>query len=273
MQDSGLHTIGDMSESGGLAGFEYSGKKDETPFETFLRYTDEKHKSATQLSTILQDRMVKGTHMLDVGAGNGEYLHRALAKVKGLQDVMLTLIEPSDSYVDQLHTRFRDIPAIKVRIIRSTFEKFDSKRKLDIVLMSHVLSRLEWNQQLAKALSLLKPGGVLIVVLRGKDDVYTFKMQFKPLLFGKTYKALIIDDVLERLSNNAAFGVSRYPVRSVLNIPYSKNVEDTRKIIEFYLNERWLNIPISIQQGALRYIANKKGRLNQLDCIAVVEKV
>lgn len=272
MQDSDSHITDGVNESEDLVGFEYSGKKDETPFETFLRYTDEKHKSATQLSVILQDRLTRGVDILDVGAGNGEYLHLALAKIKSPEDITLTLVEPSDNYVAQLSTRYSDLSGIKVKTVHSTLEDFSSDQKFDAILMSHMLSRSSWNEQLTKGLSLLKPNGALIIVLRGKDDVYTFKMRFKPLLFGEAYKALIIDDVLEKLSSDNRFKVSKHPVPSELRVPFREDIDDTKAVIEFYLNKRWVDIPASVQQEVLRYIADKKGRLSQLDCIAVIER-
>ena len=58
------------------AGFEYRKKRDETPFETFLRYTDEKEKSAIKLAAVLQEGLHEHARILDVGTGNGEYLQR-----------------------------------------------------------------------------------------------------------------------------------------------------------------------------------------------------
>ena len=62
-------------------GFEYRKKKNETPFETFLRYTDEKEKSAIELANILRDSLQESSKVLDIGTGNGEYLDLALTKI------------------------------------------------------------------------------------------------------------------------------------------------------------------------------------------------
>lgn len=60
-------------------GFEYKNKKHETPFETFLKYTDEKEQSAAELAKILAPRLSKGSKLLDIGTGNGEFLYLALS--------------------------------------------------------------------------------------------------------------------------------------------------------------------------------------------------
>jgi hypothetical protein len=47
-------------------GFEYKKKKGETPFETFLRYTDEKEQSATKLAAIIEQHVGEGSQLLDI---------------------------------------------------------------------------------------------------------------------------------------------------------------------------------------------------------------
>ena len=255
-------------------GFEYKKKKNETPFETFLRYTDEKEQSATKLSTLLQTRLKEGSHILDVGTGNGEYLNLALSKTNIPDGVKLTLVEPSNDLVTRLEGRFeKQFPSINVRIVSSDLQAFDSNEKFDAILMSHLfyhVPRKIWGEQLAKALSLLTPTGVLIIVLREKDDAYYFKMMFKPILFDTSFKALTIDDVLDALPEAAALHIAKQTAASELKIPVEENFDDTISIIEFFLNKEWSDIPSSIQQSSLQFIKDKKGVFKQLDGIAVV---
>lgn len=259
-------------------GFEYKKKKNETPFETFLRYTDEKEKSAVELAVALQKKLSKGSVILDIGTGNGEYLDLALSKVEArvLDDVQLTLVEPSADLVAQLESRFaKRLPLSSVKVVNSGLQDFKTDDSFNVILMSHLfyhLPRGSWTAELSKALSILKEGGVLIIVLREKDDAYDFKMAFKPLLFDASFKALTIDDVLEVLPNQPVLRVEKQLVSSELHIPIESDLEDTVSIIEFYLNKEWRDIPADIKQSAMKFIRDKKGVFKQLDGIALVER-
>ena len=263
-----------MDSNNTSSGFEYKNKGQETPFETFLRYTNEKEKSSTQLAVILQDLLDDESKILDIGTGNGEYLHLTLAKISGLQKYDLTLLEPSEDLSTQLQSRFEGIVGKKqIHVATSTLTDFISEDKFDIILASHLfyhLPRRNWAVDLSRMVSLLKPGGVLIIVLREKDDAYTFKTQFKPLLFSSFTRALLLDDVLETLPGNVE--IEKYLAASELNIPYKSNEDDTISIIEFYLNKKWHDIPLSIQKNVLDFIEAHKGSFKQLDGIAVVKK-
>ncbi len=259
------------------AGFEYRNKTVETPFETFLRYTDEKEKSSEELAKVLQAQANgAGLHILDIGTGNGEYLALTLSKMQGLSNVKLTLLEPSGDLVKQLKDRFSKLlPESQVTVTNTNLEAFSTGETFDIVLASHLfyhITKHDWPLQLGKMLALLKPGGKLIIVLREKDDAYDFKMAFKPLLFGEDFKALILDDVLAALPDTDNLHVTRYTAKSTLKIPAESNNDDTVAIIEFYLNKQWQGITKSIQHDALEFINKKDNTFEQLDGIAVIEK-
>lgn len=114
-----------------------------------------------------------------------------------------TLVEPSDDLAKHPAARFEAlVPTSNLKILHSSLEDLTSDDSFDVILMSHMfyhLSRALWGKQLAKALSLLRPDGRLLVVLREKDDAYDFKMAFKPRLFDASFKALTIDDILNAL--------------------------------------------------------------------------
>jgi SAM-dependent methyltransferase len=257
-------------------GFEYKNKKDRSPFETFLRHTNQKEKSSNLLSKILQTPASESS-ILDLGAGNGEYLALLLSQMENTKNIHLTLVEPSTDLVKQLRDRFDTIlPRANVAIIPSDLDSFSSNKKFDTIIAAHLfyhIPRSSWSRQLEKMLSLLKPLGRLIIVLRGKDDAYTFKMEFKSRLSNKPFSAMTIDDVLSALPNVNRLKVTRHISESELKIPIDDNTEDTESIIEFYLSKQWPDIPTAIKQQALTFIRNKHGVFKQLDCIAVIEKI
>lgn len=259
-------------------GFEYKNKKNETPFETFLRYSDEKEQSARKLATVFRQRVNGPSSILDIGTGNGEYLELALSKIdsKAVNETTLTLVEPSDDLVTQSISRFsRLLSPHKVKVINSDLQAFKSDDTFDIVLMSHLfyhIPRKTWTQELSTAISLLKKDGILIIVLREKDDAYDFKMEFKPSLFDASFKALVIDDVLDALPENKSLHIERLSSFSKLHIPFKTSMEDTISIVEFYLNKEWADIPSHIQQASLDFIGKRKGIFKQVDGIAVISR-
>lgn len=255
------------------AGFEYRKSQAETPFETFLRYTNEKEQSASKLAMVLRERLGQESRLLDVGTGNGEYLDLALTKAAVSNKVSLTLVEPSDDLSIQLKDRFERFSSTKV--FTTDLQSFESDERFDVVLMSHLfyhIPRAMRGEQLARALSLLKQDGALVIVLREKDDVYDFKMAFKPLLSSAAFKALTIEDIMDSLPTELELGITRQTAASELTIPFKDNAADTQSIIEFLLNKKWDKIPPSVRQSALDFLKRKNGVLKQLDGIALVEK-
>lgn len=266
-----------MIKRSNATGFEYINKKTETPFETFLRYTDEKEQSAVKLASILEKKLHDGSTILDIGTGNGEYLKLALSKLENLKGLKLGLVEPSDDLTAQLEDRLRGLSATNnITVISSDLQNFVSSEKFDVILMSHLfyhIPRPIWAEQLTKALSLLKSNGTLIVVLREKDDAYDFKMEFKPLLFDVSFKALTIEDVLSELPISEKLKITRHTSLSELRVPLDQNMDDSVSIIEFYLNKQWIDIPASIQLDSLEFIRDRGGILKQRDGIAEIVKL
>lgn len=260
------------------SGFEYKNKKNETPFETFLRYSDEKEKSADKLATVLRTKLNKSSRILDVGTGSGEYLKLALSKIdpKTVKEITLTLVEPSNDFTVQLTDKFANLlPAHKLKVVNSDLQNLKGDDQFDVILMSHLFYHIPrdlWTQELLKALSMLKKGGVLILVLREKDDAYDFKMELKSQLFDASYKALVLDDVLGALPKNEDLRIERLLSLSELHFPTETSPDDTVSIIEFYLNKEWSDIPSPIQRASLDYLRGKGGIFKQVDGIAVVSK-
>ncbi len=265
-------------------GFEYrkGGTGNETPFEIFLKYTDEKDKSSAVLEKILSRLLVKeGMTCLDIGSGNGEYLCLAFSKVRNLKKMIITLLEPSVDLTRRLRRTAKLFPrGTSVRVVCSSFEDFTTDERFDIVLASHVplakddLARLPAIYMMM--LGLLKPNGVLIVVLREKDDIHRFRTKFKSLIMGRNYKSVTIGDaeqVLRRIANRLPLRLERLSARAKLRLPYPDNMRDVVTVAEFLLNKHWEEIPADIRDSALAYVRDKHGQLQQIDGFLVVRRV
>jgi SAM-dependent methyltransferase len=262
-------------------GFEYMNRGEKTPFETFLQYTNEKEKSAEVLAKFLEPSLSGGgKRLLDIGAGNGVYLESALEKAKSPHDTDITLLEPSIDFAKSLRESLSLRPILESADIANTsFDNFygNHKNAFDVALASHLpFTKDALATTLNNMLDVIREHGRLIVVLRGKDDAYEFRTIFKTHLNEtEDYSALIIDDALrifEELANERSLRISHADALSKLKIPMEKNMEDTIRIIEFYLNEQWDNIPENTRNSVLVYLGKRKGLLRQIDGFAVVDK-
>jgi len=262
-------------------GFEYMNRGEKTPFEIFLQYTNEKEKSAEVLAKFLEPPLSGGgKRLLDIGAGNGVYLESALEKAKSPHDIDITLLEPSIDFVKGLRESLSLRPILEsADIVNASFDNFygNYKNAFDVALASHLpFTKDTLAITLNNMLDVIREHGRLIVVLRGRDDAYEFRTIFKTRLNEEEgYSALVIDDalrVLDELASKCSLRISHADAISELKIPMEKNMEDTIKIVEFYLNERWDNIPENTRNSVLAYLDKKKGLLHQIDGFAVVDK-
>lgn len=264
-------------------GFEYrNNKEDKTAFEIFLRYSDEKEKSAAVLGRVLSRLLIKqGMTLLDVGSGNGEYLRLALCGARGIKKIIFTLLEPSPDLAKQLRLTAKRFPRnAVVKIVRSTFEDFMTDSRFNVVLISHVPLAKDRIENLPvvyrKMLGLLKPDGCLIVVLRGKDDIHEFRTVFKSRLTGRDYQSLTTDDavgILREIAKKMRLRISTLGANAKLRLPYPDNMRDVISIIEFFLNKKWEEFPGDIRESVLDYIKQRKGILHQIDSFALVRKI
>lgn len=264
-------------------GFEYRNNEEgKTAFETFLRYSDEKEKSAAVLGKILTQLLVKkGMTILDVGSGNGEYLRLALIGIRDMKKTILTLLEPSPDLVKQLRSTAKHFPRnAVVKVVRSTFENFTTNNWFDVVLASHVpLAKYRIENLPAvyrKMLGFLKPDGRLIIVLRGRDDIHEFRTVFKSRLMGRDYQSLTIDDatrILRKISKRVRLRISKFSVNAKLHLPYPHNMRDVISIVEFFLNRKWEEFPDDIREAVLTYIRRKKGIFRQIDGFVVAKRI
>jgi hypothetical protein len=110
------------------------------------------------------------------------------------------------------------------------------------------------------------------VLTRVNVDIADYKNAFKPLLFDKEFKALVLDDVLTALPDPDKLHIDRHIVDATLRIPINENMEDTIAIIEFLLNKPWIDIPQDIQLSALQFIRDKEACFSLRDGVAVITK-
>lgn len=265
-------------------GFEYRGdrRSGQTPFEIFLRCSDEKEKSAAVLGKILSQVLVRqDMTLLDVGSGNGEYLRLALCGVLNTKKVACTLLEPSPDLMKQLRRTTKSFPRnAVVKIVRSTFEDFTTDNRFDVVLASHVPLAKDNIKKLPEVyermFDLLAPDGCFIIVLRGKDDVHEFRTKFKPRLMGRKYRSLTTDDaarVLRRIAKTSSLRLSKFVAKATLRLPYPHNMRDVISVAEFFLNKSWEEIPKNVRKDILTYFQRKKGILRQIDGFLVVRRI
>lgn len=266
--------------SSSITTFEYQRKSTETPFETFLRYTNEKELSANVLAQILKKILSPQPQLsiLDIGTGNGEYLERALSEANLNISANITLLEPSRDLVTELQRRIPHFPSqYTCQIIQGTWEQFQSHSKFDCILASHLyhIKREDYFDSFSKMIDYLKPKGRLMYVLRQIDDAYHFKMSFKPRLFGEQFQAKTLEESLQtftHISERQALEISLHQSVSQLSIPLETNFEDAVAIIEFYLNKPWSEISPALQSEIIGYIKAKKCIFEQIDGIAVIAK-
>jgi cyclopropane fatty-acyl-phospholipid synthase-like methyltransferase len=257
--------------------FSYSAAQNtnESPFEVFLRYTNEKDASAQQLAAIFSDTG-RGARILDIGAGNGEHLDLILRQTAGLIDAHFTLLDRSPHMARCLEEKFASkLPENRLSIRCAAFEDFSTNERYDVVLAAHLfyqIPRENWQRQLERMTDLLQSNGKLAVVARKQDDSYYFKVAFKPRLFGDDFLPITIDDILQRLPPNANYA-AQYSAKSELNIPISTRPKDAQAIMSFYLGKPWHEIPSDIQQDALNFVQDRDGIFIQEDGIAVITRV
>lgn len=261
--------------------FYYTKKEKETPFETFLRCSNQKENSSVVVARILKNNSSrKNVKFLDIGTGNGEYLRMILDKINPKARIDFTLIEPSNDLIGQLRKTINFFPRNSTtKIIKKTWEEFEGFERFDIILASHLyhIPKEEYKIQLLKMINYLKTKGLLIFILRQEDDVYYFKMKFKPLFLGEKYQPLILNEALEifkKLSEKEALlKIKIFDSKAKLRIPIKNNFNDTITIIEFFLNKKWGKISGQIQKEIISFINKKRGIFEQIDGIALIRKL
>lgn len=259
--------------------FIYLNKTKETPFETFLRYSNSKEKSSIKIAEILNQylsNMNSEIQFLDIGTGDGSHIKQVLQKTMYENRINIELVEPSSDLIQELKRNLKGLPKnINAQIINELFEDFQPNRTYDIVLASHLYHIPDEDKvsQYSKMLDLLKPNGKLILVLKEDDDRQEFRMKFKPLLFSGDFKGLTLTRSLDFVRQIKPMPeIQTFQVEAMLEIPYKTDVDDTISIIEFFLNKTWEEIPTAVKAEVMEFIESKNGCLREIEGIAVISK-
>lgn len=245
-----------------------------TPFEIYLKYSNEKDVSIKQLNKLLSRYNNKTIKILDVGSGDGSYLLNSLPINNSFK---ITLIEPSKSLFKNLKKNTENIN--NYEIFNLTFEDYyrNNNTNYDIVLASHLyhFPQKEYSMFITQLISLLKDSGTLIWIERGLDEIAEFKKKFKTKLLPNRYPS----NWQPRNYNRVLSILKEKPGKteliinnSKLKFPYQENMNETIAIVEFYLNIVWVSIPKSIQKDILKYISNKNGLFKQEEGVLIYEK-
>jgi ubiquinone/menaquinone biosynthesis C-methylase UbiE len=245
-----------------------------TPFEIYLKHSNEKEISVKQLNKILSEIGNPSLKILDVGSGDGSYLLESLPEDRDIKTIFL---EPSKELFTKLKRNTKNNSNYKC--INQTFEEFYkiNNENFDIVLASHLyhFTQEEYPLFISQLIDLLNKSGTLIWVERGSDEIAEFKKKFKTKLLPDRYsdnweprnykKALSIlkdkSDKTELILNS-----------SELKFPYKESLEETIAIVDFYLNIDWISIPESIQKEILEYISERKGIIQQEEGVIIYKK-
>jgi tRNA (cmo5U34)-methyltransferase len=103
------------------------------------------------------------THLLDVGAGAGNYTLRLLAEIPGLD---VTLVDLSRPMLDRAEERLRGSTASRVTCLQADVRELDlGEHRFDVITAAAVLHHLrtteEWETVFAAFHRALRPGGSL----------------------------------------------------------------------------------------------------------------
>lgn len=261
-------------------GFKYSGKSGSTPFETFLKYSDEKKKSSAVLSSILKNQIKKNNFsILDIGSGNGDYIIQSLLKAKINHTIELTLLEPASALFKSLQKNVSSLPnTVLTKLVNRTWQSFNPIKRFDLILASHLyhIPKDKDYENYSKMINFLNDGGILVLVLREKDDFYNLKKKYGTMLFGKDFNPKCIEESIKTFDRLKAEGSKisskLLQSRSTLRIPLETNYSDAISILEFILDIEWRKIKPEIQNQILGDIKARKYVLNLVDGIAVIRR-
>jgi len=245
-----------------------------TPFEVYLKYSNEAEVSIVQLNKILSRFKNNQVKILDVGSGDGSYLLQSLPEDNRFK---ITFLEPSKDLFNKLKKNIQKCNNCVAT--NKTFEDFYTKNsnKFDIILASHLyhFPTEEYPIFLSQLISLLEDSGTLIWVERGIDEVTYFKKRFKSMLLPDRYpenwqprnykKAL---SILKEQTGEIELILNK----SELKFPYKENFDEVIAIVEFYLNIDWISIPVKVQNEILEYIEDKGGVFKQEENMIIFKK-
>jgi SAM-dependent methyltransferase len=216
-----------------------------TAFELFRLQTDQKEMARTAILKVLGAKPLNT--LVDVGAGDG-----ALTSMISRNFDKKILIEPNERFAAEAARRLPQARIIKTRIEDAQFDFL-----ADVVLMSHVLYYVEpekWRETLMKCYDILKPGGIIIILLQSPKSDYMKIFD----IFGIRHHDLdrILSDEI-----HTQIGMKVELFDSIKSVVECRDETDVIEIGEFMLNCRpgWRPFP------AARLLDVTKGVVGQTE--------
>jgi 2-polyprenyl-3-methyl-5-hydroxy-6-metoxy-1,4-benzoquinol methylase len=103
-----------------------------------------------------------GKKILEVGPADGHMTHGLV------KDFNLTLVEPSETFCQQLRQSFP-----RAKVICSLVEDFDPPERFDNILLCHLLDNVRDPQQVVRmAARWLSPGGKVVAISSNRDSLH-----------------------------------------------------------------------------------------------------
>lgn len=252
--------------------FEYKKEGEgETPFSTFLRYSDEKLNTSKKVAEILIQLKKDNLSILDIGGGDGFLLKESLVSSK-ITASNIIIVDPNKDILDKARDIFSDTK--NVTFIEEPFETWNSNQTFDIVLASHLyhIESKDLQSQYASFFKKVAPGGVLIFIMRKVDDVFTFKTIFKKKVMGQEYVAQTIDQAITIFESIVPSSqIKRDEVYAKLSLPYKESRPDTDKILSFLLSKKVELLEEDLVNEMYDYLEKVNGELTQIDGILLVK--
>ena len=242
-------------------------------FETFLKYSDEKEKTAKVLGELLAhlDKH-SGANLLDVGSGKGGLLCRALINALPRKVAAITLLEPDPWCVAQLQKLKKEITSASIDIECLCFEEHAINKQYDVIIASHVpFKKRTVRSVYNKMLEALAPSGLLIIIVRGRDDVHEFREKSISMLAGHRVRSFCLDDSNRALSRLPNLAIEYRQVKAKLSWPSWKS-SDYKRLVEFLLNVRWRNLTQWQQNEIRSFVVEHDQAFRILDIVILVRK-
>lgn len=228
---------------------------EESPFETYVRNSNEKNVVASYIRT---RAMTLGTQpgrisVLDIGCGDGSLAVNAFSQVS--IDVNYTGVEPATNLCTVAHQALNaHLP--EPHFINDYFSPEllgDAKYQIIIASNLYHLGIDEVAEFIRQARSLLAKDGELLFIYRGTDDgIAQFRLRFESLLYEDYRLPRNVEDIL--LACKIA-GLSYSSVDDLIaKVTLPENAEALR-IIEFIMNLGVADLPDGMLTEMLEYVS------------------
>ncbi len=252
--------------------FEYKKEGEiETPFSTFLKYSNEKLNTSKKIAQILNQYKKDTISVLDIGGGDGILLKESLASSNVIVSD-ITIVDPNKDILDKARENFSS--SNNVSFVEQSFETWNSTQTFDVVLASHLyhIEDKDLQEQYESFLKKVTPGGILIFIMRKVDDIFVFKTLFKKKVMGQEYVAQTIDKAITIFNSTVPPSqITNDEVYAQLLLPYKESKEDTDRILSFLLGKKVELLEESLIHEIYDYLKIVDGKFSQIDGILLIE--